>query len=101
MRNDVVNGFSYSFSAALLKKLKQLKKDRILFKSEFAYEHPTTTYMLTDMAATTVSHLSLQISRHEHVLENSRVKSVNGVDEFILFVEEFLAIFQTKAKKTK
>jgi hypothetical protein len=99
LKDDVVNGFSYSFSLALLKKLQQLKKDNKLFWN--GNIDPTQEGAITDMAATIMGHLSGQISRHGHVLRTDSSQSSNQVNAFILFVEEFLAIFPTKAKKTK
>jgi hypothetical protein len=99
LKDDVVNGFSYSFSAALLKKLKQLKKDDNLFK------YSNTDHIqgpVTDIAEIVMHHLRGQIS--EHILPEDTPNdpiSLNEVDRFILLVEEFLAIFQAKAKKAK
>jgi uncharacterized protein YfkK (UPF0435 family) len=101
LKDDVIKGFSYSFSAALLKKLKEMKeKDQIFEKGikealEFADKSESG---LTDMAYMVTDHLHNQISSHSGMPNTGTSMYPKEVDRLIALAEEFLAIFQKKAK---
>ncbi|HTW96592.1 MAG TPA: hypothetical protein VMD74_02960 [Candidatus Methylomirabilis sp.] len=98
LKNDVITGFSYSFSSALLRKLKEMnEKDQIFkkgLKNALNDAKKNIQSYLTDMAIIVAVHLHQQISVSSDILDLSTKNFPEEVNQFISFVEEFLAIFQ-------
>ena len=80
---DVINGFSPSFTRALLEKLKELKKTQRLFTEN---KQPTL------IATAVISNLEKQI--FTEVVFNPNDGDIKWVDEIIKATEEFLTLFE-------
>jgi len=89
---DVRNGFSYSFTKALLKKLLQLKASNRIFKEGLPAEKSSVDY-ITDIAHSVISHLTSQVGTTFSV---SYTMSPDKIDDLIEITQEFLAIFEEK-----
>ncbi|MBI5306678.1 hypothetical protein HZB04_03805 [Candidatus Wolfebacteria bacterium] len=87
LKNDVINGFSYSFSKTILEKLKEVVRDDRMFKNTYSSRR------LTDIANTLVSHLYQQLCFYS---SSFNVNDEKTIKELIAVAEEFLAIFEKK-----
>ena len=83
LKQDVITGFSYSFSSALLEKLKDLRTGDRIFKAKECF---------SDIADVVINHLTEQLGIPTPTFGPSSTE----VDKFISLVEEFLAIFKKK-----
>jgi len=92
LKDDVIVGFSYSFSKALLEKLKALKKEDRIFEEEWKEAQNQDSSHLTEIARCVMEHLETQL--------NCDISGFNPdkVDCLISFAEEFLAIFEKKER---
>jgi len=87
LRQDSITGFSYSFSKALLEKLKKLKEGKRLFLKGKE---------LTPIAFAISEHLSNQISPSDPIIGVSDPVNPSEVDELISLAEEFLKTFEVE-----
>ena len=98
LENDVINGFSPSFSKALLKKLKALKEEDRIFREgwEQAHENGKTlrASRLTEMAKYITVHLQTQLEYFSVTDTAINMALATEIEELISFAEEFLAIFE-------
>ncbi len=94
LEQDVISGFSYSFSYHLLNKIKSLKKEDRIFKKgwEAAVKNSDYSSDLTEIFSTVAFQLGTQLGL-------CFTRSPEGIEEFISCSEEFLAIFRTTPEK--
>lgn len=92
LEQDVINGFSYSFTKALLEKLLILKASNRIFKEELPGEKSSVDY-ITDIAHSVISYL---ISQVETTFSVSCTMSLDEINDLIKTTQEFLAIFEEK-----
>lgn len=98
LKQDVINGFSYSFTNSLLEKLKKLKEEDRIFKDgwEKATEVETRnhcTSSITKIASVVINYLDDQIRAGC----GSDMKPTT-IDNLITTGEEFLSIFSSEKK---
>ncbi|MFA4887862.1 MAG: DNA-directed RNA polymerase subunit alpha C-terminal domain-containing protein, partial [Candidatus Nanoarchaeia archaeon] len=82
LQQDTISGFSYSFSKALLEKLKKLREEDKLFKEG----------KLTLLAYSISTHLDEQINPMKKALQD--MSDISGFEALIQVAEEFLTIFE-------
>jgi len=88
--HQVMNGFCYAFSKALLAKLKELaEEDQVFEKGAKEAEDATHSHITTSVAEAVCSYLTQQT----HIDWNNR-RNVAGLARFIFEIEVFLAIFE-------
>ncbi len=91
LREDVITGFSFSFTSALLKKLKELEKENRIF---VASDMPDNCkHALIPIAFSIMHYLVEQTMYESGVTQNIEKKYPK---DLIAHVEEFLAIFVEK-----
>jgi DNA-directed RNA polymerase alpha subunit len=95
LKPDVITGFSYSFTKALLEKLKVLRDEKRIFE-EVEYKQIEETaklenrYSLTSIAGSVIGHLQGQLFGSNQGQELIEPKKV---EELITTAEEFLESF--------
>ncbi|MDO8510377.1 MAG: hypothetical protein Q7S15_02010 [bacterium] len=91
LEQDVINGFSYSFSRALLGKLKQLNREGRVF----------TRKVSDALAIGPVSEIADPVIQYlrEQMRKSPEAVSQSDVDNLIETTEEFLAAFEKSPKK--
>lgn len=100
LKQDVINGFSYSFTNSLLKGLKKLKKEDKIFEDGWgnaeeieARDHrPSRT---TGIACVVIEYLKQQLIISSYSAEKMLPTDVNNL---ITTSEEFLSIFSSEKK---
>jgi TusA-related sulfurtransferase len=89
LQQDVIDGFSYSFTKALLNKLLELNESGKIFEVEST--RPDSAHNITDIAHSVISHLLSQI---EIDISVCSMMSMNEIGCIIETAKEFLAIFE-------
>ena len=97
LKNDVINGFSYSFTKYLLNKLEKLSEEDRIFedsKDEIERAKHNSVSRLTLIAESVATCLSRQLKLSEDTYYGySQSKKIT---ELINTAEEFLTIFEKK-----
>jgi len=95
--HDVINGFSYSFSKALLEKLKQLKKEGRIFQEDTPCKkiEKNLPIRITTIAETVIYYLTSQMNLS---CDSSPIRP-SKIEELIKVSKEFLAIFEKEQEK--
>jgi hypothetical protein len=97
LEQDVITGFSYSFTKALLGKLKQLKKEGRIFRDFEGKEESDSMYSLTQIADSVLKHIDAQLGESS-IYGGSCAATPDKVQQMIQTTEEFLAIFNEKGE---
>ncbi len=98
LRQDVITGFSYSFTKALVEKLKELlKKDNVFVDGNETAKTHDGYFRETEIAGIVTHYLCDQLQ----VQHSDKAKNLIEVEKLISLAEEFLSIFEEeKADKT-
>ncbi|MFC1615441.1 hypothetical protein ACFL2L_01440 [Patescibacteria group bacterium] len=94
LKDDVINGFSFSFSSALLKELKKLVTNNqcIISKNSTCIHADVLFYKYTPIDSSIISYLSKQVN-----LDIDSDEGTNKIiEDFIKHTEDFLDIFIEK-----
>lgn len=95
LEQDVINGFSYSFTKSLLEKLKKLKKEDRVF--EYGWKKATEERNPSDVTAIASVVISYLCDQIQTDLSVPRLKPID-IDNLIATSEEFLSIFSSEKK---
>lgn len=103
---DVINGFSYSFTKALLAKLKELEAtDRIfeggaekaeVWESKAREKNVDEKYETMDLACSIITYLEKQLSLDGWGRIDPSHTTPSEIRNLIALTEEFLQVFQKK-----
>jgi len=107
LKQDVINGFSYSFTKSLLEKLKKLKEEDRIFiggwekaieeEKQHKKNHLNIDLNKTKIAKLVISYLVKQILGEE-LPEIGDSKDPSDVDSLIEVCEDFLLTFSSEKK---
>lgn len=88
IKEDMITGFSPVFTRRLLEKLKELKKEKRLWKEGIGDHNGFCP--LAKIGAVVTGHLQDQLQSHDI----GELASVTDIDDLIAATEEFLAMFE-------
>jgi hypothetical protein len=97
LRQDIINGFSYSFTSSLLEKIKQLLAENRIFVdgNEKCKVDNNDFHKLTPIAEITLNYLKEQLP-----CDHPELSNVPRIEKCIALGEEFLQIFAGTTQET-